>query len=105
MDEKYNFTFNFNAPVGQNIAHVDHLEAHFDKDMQMQVVDTCGKPVHERPYENDYMQVSAWLEKEKAQGRDWYEMNNRNRSAMCRQLTEEFGWVVSENSLRKAQNR
>lgn len=34
------FTFNFNAPVGQNIAHVDKLEAHFDKDMTMQVVDT-----------------------------------------------------------------
>ena len=37
-----NFTFNFNAPVGQNIAHVDRLEAHFDKDMTMQVVDTKG---------------------------------------------------------------
>ena len=35
-----NFTFNFNAPVGQNIAHVDKLEAHFDKDMTMQVIDT-----------------------------------------------------------------
>ena len=35
-----NFTFNFNAPVGQNIAHVDTLVAHFDKDMTMQVVDT-----------------------------------------------------------------
>ena len=35
-----NFTFNFNAPVGQNIAHVDKLEAHFDKEMTMQVVDT-----------------------------------------------------------------
>ena len=35
-----NFTFNFNAPVGQNIAHVDRLEAHFDKDMTMQVIDT-----------------------------------------------------------------
>ena len=34
-----NFTFNFNAPVGQNIAHVDRLEAHFDKDMTMQVID------------------------------------------------------------------
>ena len=34
-----NFTFNFNAPVGQNIAHVDTLEAHFDKDMTMQVID------------------------------------------------------------------
>ena len=36
-----NFTFHFNAPVGQNIAHVDTLEAHFDKDMTMQVVDTA----------------------------------------------------------------
>ena len=37
-----NFTFNFNAPVGQNLAHVDYLEAHFDKDMTMQVVDTAS---------------------------------------------------------------
>ena len=37
-----NFTFNFNAPVGQNIAHVDKLEAHFDRDMTMQVVDTAS---------------------------------------------------------------
>ena len=36
-----NFTFHFHAPVGQNIAHVDKLEAHFDKDMTMQVVDTA----------------------------------------------------------------
>ena len=39
-EKSINFTFNFNAPVGQNIAHVDKLEAHFDKDMTMQVVDT-----------------------------------------------------------------
>ena len=45
-----NFTFNFNAPVGQNIAHVDHLEAHFDKDMTMQVVDTAASP-HPSPKE------------------------------------------------------
>ena len=30
-------TLNFNAPVGQQIAHVDKIEAHFDKDMGMQV--------------------------------------------------------------------
>ena len=42
-----NFTFNFNAPVGQNIAHVDRLEAHFDKDMTMQVID--AKPMEEPP--------------------------------------------------------
>ena len=47
-----NFTFNFNAPVGQNIAHVDKLEAHFDKDMTMQVVDTaslCRKEAKSSP--------------------------------------------------------
>ena len=36
----FHFTFNFHAPVGQQIAHVDKLEAHFDKDMSMQVIDT-----------------------------------------------------------------
>lgn len=30
-------TFNFYAPIGQQIAHVDKIEAHFDKDMGMQV--------------------------------------------------------------------
>ena len=44
-----NFTFNFNAPVGQNIAHVDKLEAHFDKDMTMQVID--GASPHPSPEE------------------------------------------------------
>lgn len=39
-ERNINFTFNFNAPVGQNIAHVDKIEAHFDKDMTMQVIDT-----------------------------------------------------------------
>ena len=34
------FTFNFHGPIGQQIAHVDKLETHFDKDMSMQVVDT-----------------------------------------------------------------
>ena len=36
----FHFTFNFHGPVGQQISHVDKLEAHFDKDMSMQVVDT-----------------------------------------------------------------
>lgn len=48
-----NFTFNFNAPVGQNIAHVDKLEAHFDKDMTMQVVDMASprpSPATPSPY-------------------------------------------------------
>lgn len=30
-------TMNFNAPIGQQISHVDKIEAHFDKDMGMQI--------------------------------------------------------------------
>jgi len=32
-------TMNFYAPIGQQIAHVDKIEAHFDKDMTMHVAD------------------------------------------------------------------
>ena len=38
--DKFHFNIHFNAPVGNYIAHVDKLEAHFDKDMTMQVADT-----------------------------------------------------------------
>lgn len=41
-DEKNSFTFHFHAPVGQQIAHVDKIEAHFDKDMSMQVMNPDG---------------------------------------------------------------
>ena len=37
-----NQTFNFYAPIGQQIAHVDKIEAHFDKDMTMHVDDSDG---------------------------------------------------------------
>ena len=32
-----NFIFNFHAPVGQNISHVEHMDVHFDKDMNMHI--------------------------------------------------------------------
>lgn len=60
---------------------------------------------HVTPYENDYAALVEWLAQEKAAGRDWYRLNNCNRSAMCRQLTEVLGWVVDQNSLQKHQNR
>lgn len=37
MSEK-NFTFNFHAPVGQNIANVEHMDVHMDKDGNIQVM-------------------------------------------------------------------
>lgn len=42
-------TLNFNASVGQQIAHVDKIEAHFDKDMSMQVAHA-----EEREHSNGY---------------------------------------------------
>lgn len=35
--ERPTFEFHFHDKVGQNIANVEHMEVHFDKDMQMQV--------------------------------------------------------------------
>jgi hypothetical protein len=32
------FEFHFHAPVGQNIAHVDHMDVHMDKDSKIQVM-------------------------------------------------------------------
>ncbi len=37
MKERPTFVFHFHDKVGQNIANVEHMEVHFDKDMQMQV--------------------------------------------------------------------
>lgn len=58
-----------------------------------------------RPRENDYAALVAWLEAEKAQGRDYYADAGMNRSRMCRDLSDILGWIVDQNSLRKAENR
>lgn len=58
-DDKGNtYEFNFFAPVGQNIAHVDKLEAHFDKDMKMQMVNVDGVEV-KTPVENQEPNAST----------------------------------------------
>ena len=41
-----------------------------------------------RPRENDYAALIAWLEAEKAQGRDYFADAGMNRSRMCRDLSE-----------------
>ncbi len=58
-----------------------------------------------RPRENDYAALVAWLEVEKAQGRDYFADAGMNRSRMCRDLSDILGWIVDQNSLRKAQNK
>ena len=39
----FHFTFNFHAPVGQQIARVDKLVAQFDKDMTKPLIAACFK--------------------------------------------------------------
>ncbi len=58
-----------------------------------------------RPRENDYAALVAWLDAEKAQGHDYYADAGMNRSRMCRDLSDILGWIVDQNSLRKAENR
>ena len=60
--------------------------------------------ISSQPSEGDYQAVVAWLEKEKKQGTDHYAEAGFNRSKMCRNLSDIFGWIVDQNSLRKAQN-
>ena len=47
---------NFNAPIGQQIAHVDKIEAHFDKDMKMEIAgaeEVAGMPSSEATPKDD----------------------------------------------------
>ena len=56
------------------------------------------------PRKGDYAGVLAWLERQKRKEHiDYYQACGQNRSKMCRKLSEIFGWEVSENSLRKAE--
>ncbi len=56
-------------------------------------------------HKDNYVELVEWLAKKKDEGRDYYAEAGNNRSKMCRMLTKELGWVVDENSLRKAQER
>lgn len=81
-ERNIHFTFNFNAPVGQNIAHVDKLEAHFDKDMTMQVVDTNrivneveeGESNAKEKQENEALTRNQLLFNTHEEQREWAEM-------------------------------
>ena len=45
QDSKTTFqvTNNFNAPIGQYVAHIEHQVLHFDENMQMQVLEQSIK--------------------------------------------------------------
>ena len=57
------------------------------------------------PKVGNYQDVMQWLEQEKVDGRDHYEEAGRNRTKMCKNISEILGWEVDQNSLQKAQNK
>ncbi len=57
------------------------------------------------PKVGNYQDVMQWLEQEKIDGRDHYEEAGRNRTKMCKNISEILGWEVDQNSLQKAQNK
>lgn len=74
MDNKNSFTFNFNAPVGQNIAHADKVIVHFDKDMKMQILDTDEITDNDDEEDSDESKLISCIEtlmSEKESNGDW----------------------------------
>ena len=51
-------TVNFNAPVGQQIGHVDRIEAHFDKDMKMEILN-AGEVITPESQETEAVSIAA----------------------------------------------
>ena len=89
-----NFTFNFNAPVGQNIAHVDRLEAHFDKDMTMQVID--GASPHPSPKERGLpTSLDALLTASAPEERGPHASLDTGRMARAIEGVQSFFWAQS----------
>lgn len=57
------------------------------------------------PPKNNYVAVVTWLQKEKAEGRDYFQEAGNNRTEMCRKLSDIFKWEVDSNSLGKTIKR
>jgi len=68
-----------------------------------QIVDRRAPLKDLLPKENDYTALVEWLQMQKQDGHDYYKEAGNNRSKMCRNLQNIVGWVVDQNSLRKAQ--
>lgn len=61
--QQHNFQFNFYGSVGQNIARVERMEVHFDKDMTMQVgsVGECSLAAEQKANAKDEADTAAEL--------------------------------------------
>jgi len=91
---------NCTVTIGQYVESQTVETQYVDKQVVGERLEVKGEG--RMPKENNYKEVVDWLDEEKAAGRDWYKMNDNNRSAMCRQISNILGWVVDQNSLRKA---
>ena len=121
------FTFNFHAPVGQQIAHVDKLETHFDKDMSMQVVDTdamMNPDVVEAPSLPEILSTpQAEALHAKLHNAGWMDerwnpvgLSNAEKGTLAEYLSEKLGihshwkffsrlWNVNSETLRNSKKR
>ena len=57
------------------------------------------------PPKNNYVAVVRWLQREKEEGRDYFQEAGYNRAEMCRNLSDIFKWEVDPNSLGKTLKR
>ena len=57
------------------------------------------------PAKNDYEGVIQWLAYQKTRGNDYYKEAKNNRTKMCKDLTDLFGWDVDQNSLQQHERR
>ena len=124
---KFHFNIHFNAPVGNYIAHVDKLEAHFDKDMTMQVADTEAMMNADAVDEPSLPEILCTPEAEalhaKLRNAGWMDerwnpvgLSNAERGTLAEYLSEKLGirshwkffsrlWNVNSETLRTSKAR
>ena len=57
------------------------------------------------PPKDNYSAVRSWLIQQRQEGVDWQLSCHNNIAALARLLTDKFGWLVDDNSLRKSLSR
>ena len=124
---KFHFNIHFNAPVGNYIAHVDKLEAHFDKDMTMQVADTEAMMNADAVDEPSLPEILCTPEAEalhaKLRNAGWMDerwnpvgLSNAEKGTLAEYLSEKLGirshwkffsrlWNVNSETLRTSKAR
>lgn len=54
------------------------------------------------PPKDNYSAVRSWLTQQCQEGVDWLAQCRGNKAELARQLTDQFGWLVDDNALRKS---